>query len=142
MKKILPEKPSDLIELALNDLIKVEHDKRYKIDMNEWHRPNGDGICVVCQAGAVIAKTFKTPPTSLFDFFGASTWDNVRLDALDDIRAGNFEGFEASLELNTDLSNLSDVYYGARLWITYDRNPELYKMNMQTIAEFYKSIGF
>ncbi len=53
--KTLPDKPSELITLALNDLLKVEKDKRYKIDMDTWHTPNGK--CAICLAGAVMAKS-------------------------------------------------------------------------------------
>lgn len=56
----LPDKLSDLIELALSDLAKVERSKRYAVDMKFFHRPKG-GTCHVCFAGAVMAKTLGNP---------------------------------------------------------------------------------
>jgi len=55
--KTLPDKPSELIRLALDDLKKCEKSKKYKIDMWKWHESNGE--CAVCLAGAVMAQTLK-----------------------------------------------------------------------------------
>lgn len=52
----LPDKLSELIMIAINDLKACEKDPDYVIDMSEWHHPVGDK-CHVCLAGAVIAKT-------------------------------------------------------------------------------------
>lgn len=52
-----PEKHSKLILLAVKDLEKCEEDKRYIINLSEWHTPNSR--CAVCFAGAVMAKTLK-----------------------------------------------------------------------------------
>ena len=53
----LPDKPSELIRLALSDLEKCEGDSRYEVDMNEWHVPTQKGhVCYVCLAGSVMAK--------------------------------------------------------------------------------------
>ena len=60
----LPNKPSELIRLALADLEACENDEHYQIDMYHWHKPFNDnhtGIyCAVCLAGSVIAKTLGT----------------------------------------------------------------------------------
>jgi hypothetical protein len=53
----LPDKPSELIRLALADLRKCEADPRYLIDMAECYRPVTSELCYVCLAGAVMAKT-------------------------------------------------------------------------------------
>jgi hypothetical protein len=53
-------KPSELLELAMNDLEKCEADPRYEISMESWHDPNGE-ICKVCLAGAVMAQTCGLP---------------------------------------------------------------------------------
>ena len=53
----LPDKPSELIRLALADLRKCEADPRYLIDMAQWHRPVTSELCHVCLAGAVMART-------------------------------------------------------------------------------------
>ena len=62
----LPNKPSELLTVALNDLIKTEKDPRYKVDMYTWHDPhlddNDDGHCFVCLAGSVIAQSLEASP--------------------------------------------------------------------------------
>lgn len=60
----LPVRPSDLILLALSDLEKCENDPRYKICMSCWHIPSykeESMECLVCLAGAVMAKTLNAP---------------------------------------------------------------------------------
>lgn len=39
MKK-LPNNPSDLIMLALKDLVLIEKNKKYTVNMGAWHTPN------------------------------------------------------------------------------------------------------
>lgn len=54
--KALPNKPSELIRLAVHDLSEVERlKKKYRVDMNVWHKPNSH--CSVCFAGSVMAIT-------------------------------------------------------------------------------------
>jgi hypothetical protein len=55
----LPDKPSELILLALSDLEACEKDPNYKIDMYSWHSPTYGKICLVCLAGSVMAQTLK-----------------------------------------------------------------------------------
>lgn len=56
----LPNKPSELIRVALKDLKKAERSPRYKINMDVWHMPNGK--CSVCFAGGVMAFSCKASP--------------------------------------------------------------------------------
>ena len=52
-----PEKLSDLIDLAIADTRRLDHN-RYVPDWSVWHRPRPlDDKCMVCLAGAVIAGT-------------------------------------------------------------------------------------
>ena len=58
----LPNKPSELIRLAIKDLSAVEKLKEYKVDMHTWHEaPNDYNYykCQVCFGGAVMARTMK-----------------------------------------------------------------------------------
>lgn len=96
---MLPDKLSDLIEVALNDLELVEKDPRYKIRMDKWHSPQVDGKCHVCMAGAVMAMTLQQPvgrmmiPTH-FDYLNVGR----KLHALDLARAGYFANALRELE--------------------------------------------
>lgn len=52
----LPDKLSDLIDLAVTDLEVIEKNPRYKVDMSRFH--TGGDPCLVCFAGAIMANTF------------------------------------------------------------------------------------
>lgn len=84
--KQLPDKLSELIYIALEDLEKIEADPRYIIDMGTWHMPNGK--CAVCAAGAVMAKRLGADPTA---HISPSRFDDdteAKLDAIDLLRCG------------------------------------------------------
>lgn len=58
----LPDTPSQLIRAALLDVKDCSRDPRYQVEHpsfweHAWHRLNRKGKCVVCMAGAVIAKS-------------------------------------------------------------------------------------
>ena len=53
----LPNKLSDLMEVALKDLRRVERSKKYVVDMGKWHSPNS--VCHVCYGGAVMTRVLK-----------------------------------------------------------------------------------
>lgn len=85
-EKPLPNKPSALILLALKDLAKIERSKKYRVNMQHWHDPNGK--CKVCFAGSVMAKTLGVIPESYarpsqFDYTTAN-----KLFALNSFRIG------------------------------------------------------
>lgn len=89
----LPDKPSALIRLALDDLRKVERDARYAVDMGYWHtgtwEPEHNNTCMVCLAGAVMAGTLGADPTQVRypDCYSLET--EARLESLDCFRVGN-----------------------------------------------------
>lgn len=85
MKNVkLPDKPSELLQLALNDLEAAEASGQYNIDMSYWHSPGPQGrpmrdfpghsgdnrdvyknsLCTVCMAGSVLAMTLELEPTT------------------------------------------------------------------------------
>lgn len=87
---MLPHKPSDLIELALADLIKCERSIKYHIDMSVWHEPNG--TCAVCLAGAVMAKSLGVSITAdAAPHVDIPNADAGKLSALDQFRMGDCE---------------------------------------------------
>ena len=57
----LPNKPSELLTLALADLAKVERSKRYKVNMCTWHLPINKNLYQVCLGGSVLAKSLDYP---------------------------------------------------------------------------------
>ena len=108
-KSKLPNRPSLLIAVALDDLELVIQDPRYSIGMGDWHNPNTlDGTCMVCLAGAVMAKTFDVsteqklfPHNVAFDGRPHCLKDVEKLEALDSFRSGHILG---GMMKSTDLS--------------------------------------
>ena len=92
---ILPNKPSDLISVALSDLRKVESDEWYAVRMGVWHEPQ-ERACAVCFAGAVMAMTLHVPintATNPDEFKWAL---RRKLRALDAFRRGElYEAYSA-----------------------------------------------
>ena len=85
----LPSKPSALIRVALADLQKCEKDKRYGIDMGDWHQPHAKLCCVVCLAGSVMAQSLGA---QIGESRTPDDWSNTvarQLFALDDFRQGD-----------------------------------------------------
>ena len=61
----LPDTLHGLLRVGLDDLRLCEADPGYTVDMNHWHLPSKlmkPGTCLVCVAGAVMAKTLGVPP--------------------------------------------------------------------------------
>lgn len=87
----LPDKPSELIRVALADLAKVEADPRYVVDMGMWHEPLAppfDGKCAVCLAGAVMAGTLGISAERSLRPEDFDDDTNRKLDDLDEMRLG------------------------------------------------------
>ena len=89
--KELPDKPSELIRLALEDLRKAEADPRYTVNMNVWHEEQLDGearrTCSVCLAGAVMAGTLEKSPFDVLEPENCGRHQS-KLKALNQFRMG------------------------------------------------------
>ncbi len=134
----LPDKLSELILVALEDLEACEADPKYKINMDVWYEPKGKR-CHVCFAGAVMAN--KAPKVNLSaglgpEFFGA---EEDKFLALEEIRRGNFEGAISLLYkkhpkefgLPSDFNETHEPGIGR---FSYKRNLPKWKRYMQDIA--------
>jgi len=88
----LPKKLSKLAALALEDLKKVERSRRYVVDMGAWHEPadENDGLCYVCFAGAVMAKTCKLDRNATEEAMLGGP-ESSKFQALNYLRTGNVE---------------------------------------------------
>lgn len=106
----LPNKPSELILLALQDLAKARRDKKYYVDMATWHYPDSStNRCVVCLAGSVMAFTLKKSINKyLFpDDFAQDTRD--KLIALDYFRKGIISSGCRVLGIELPFDDFDDV---------------------------------
>lgn len=125
----LPDKPSALIRLALRDLEAVERmPKRYRIDMYAIHDPADDGVCEVCFAGAVMARSFKLPPDKL-SMPRDVTNEPEKLWALDSFRRGFVEN--AFQEMDRERPDGVPPAYRVP---DYSHSPSRFKASMRRIA--------
>lgn len=97
--KALPELPSTILKLAMDDLNQIEKTAGYRVDMGTWHQRRADEwigddiispdlLCHVCLAGAVMANTLKAPigKRAEPEMYPAATANKLR--ALDKLRTG------------------------------------------------------
>lgn len=110
IKNNLPNKPSELLMVALSDLEAIEKNPTYSIDLTILHSPlnhrwlNGDTRCAVCLAGAVMAQTLKVKPDINVPlnrrFLSKDTYQ--KLKAIDYFRQGQISEGLDSLGYNID----------------------------------------
>lgn len=130
--KTLPDKPSELILVALKDLEKLENRRGIVIDMGEWLTENVEGgkkVCSVCMAGAVMYNRLGIRPHDDPDSMNLITPGDLsdeatsaKLSALNHFRMGDINvglvrmGLScSSLPANlTDGEELSDLSFEDR----------------------------
>jgi hypothetical protein len=83
----LPDKPSELLRMGLEDFAKIEADPRYVVDLRRWHLPDG-AACRVGVTGAVMARRLGVLPEKYTWPFDFDDETRRRLSALDYLRAG------------------------------------------------------
>lgn len=83
----LPDKPSELIRLAISDLNKAKDDPSVYITMNTWYEQYRNH-CLVCLAGSVMKYTLDLDKLGGYDphFFGEDI--AKKLMTLNDFRVG------------------------------------------------------
>ncbi len=148
--KELPDKPSELIRLALGDLEKVEDSPMYEVDMNLWHTGlNGKfGICHVCLAGAVIASSLQHHNEDWVTPAHFNIPDKRKLIVIDHLRRGKL--LEAATELNGISIKEKDSFIDAieqnllpeNIVITYyEINKKFFKRDMNNLAFSLELLG-
>jgi len=135
-KSKLPSKPSDLIEVALKDLIKCEKSPKYKIDMDDWHSIDyGSDICEVCLGGSVMAQTLETPIGYASPDFVNEYSNSIK--ALDDFRRGSVGvGF-----WNLNLDGEEGEVFNREI-TDYEENAGKFKRQMRKLARDLRAAGF
>ena len=133
----LPDKPSELIRLALADLALCAADPNYRIDMGQWHMPE-HGVCQVCLAGAVMAKSLNASRAA--EFYPEDFPENrKKINALDVFRDGLV--CTALIDLGQDLSNWG---HGARSReiSSYSKDPDAFMADMHDLADDLEAKGY
>lgn len=128
----LPDKPSELIRLALADLRKCESYPAYKIDFNRWHYPELGGACCVCLAGSVIAQSLGKNPRFYSKPSDYNSDTEMKLEALDDFRSGNVDG---------GLFRMNIYEPGQRKYLHLNRNIPLYELSREDFHEVMESLA-
>ena len=132
----LPDKPSELIRIALDDLEACEADPRYEIDMGRWHGA-ADPTCSVCLAGAVMAQRLRI---SLDTDASPSSFDpdtDCKLLALNEFRMGYIG---SGLDFMKVPYNFDDISYGGYV-IDYRISPITFKKQLRDISNLLESKG-
>lgn len=127
----LPDKPSELIMLALRDLAVVESMKKdYVVDMHVWHIQERGEPCAVCFAGSVMAKTCGMNPARAVEPSDFTDKTHRKLMSLDYFRKGMiFAGLrEMRIQPPDYLIRETDI-------ISYKANRRRFKLGMQKMAE-------
>lgn len=137
----LPNKASELLRLAINDLELIEKDERYSIDMNTWHIYNNeDNKCAVCLAGSIIAKTLNYNILKLFNFSNFSENIHEKLEALNEFKNGNI--IWGLARLNLDYSFMKGELTEPSVDLTkYSENPSLFKQQILDLADIFEAEG-
>jgi len=132
---VLPDKPSELIRLALGDLRKCENDPIYTIDMGAWHEPM-EGTCYVCLAGAVMAQSKGYSDSELVMPF--HTDENNKYVALNYFREGRiYRGLGRMGFHSTAFPEIPEVCE-----ITpYGENPAQFHTDMESLAALLERHG-
>lgn len=149
--KTLPNKPSELIRVALADLRECEDDPNYDIHMSSWHTFNNvTAKCQVCLAGAVMAKTFEVPLRKAMGpddpEFNSGQQVAFKLFALDQIREGKiYHGVWTIMaaDIKTkDIEKIRKVEWD-NLPIPHHRiDREGFHKTLQKVADGLEAIGY
>lgn len=133
--KYLPKKPSRLIQLALEDLAVCETDPRYEICMGAWHGPVG-GICLVCLAGATMARLGATPDKT-FNHQSFGKVNRSRFLALNFFRTGRIN--DAFVELGIKRPRGIGAQYAVP---SYEFDPAGFKRALVRIFRRLEKLSF
>lgn len=153
-KKIgkLPSKPSELIKIAIKDLISAE--KMHKINMSSWFDINPKTReCTVCLAGAIMACTLKNtnkmtklvkeriptnaPSYTVLSISPYQLEESFALEAVDSFRQGDLQAGFASLDLALPSHFVTDVEI-----TQYSKNKSLFKKQMLALAKALAKEGY
>lgn len=149
IKTKLPDKPSELLKMAMDDLEAAEESDEYSVDMGHWYFPNisKEGsikTCKVCLAGSVMANMLpsdriKSCSPNTLKFNGEIDGDTRdKLMAIDEIRSGFIEHGINRMGIDTD-----DAYLPNYLDMTgYREDPVVFKEEIKNVIHELKKQGY
>lgn len=130
----LPDKLSDLLDLAVKDCKICEKDDYYVLNMNSWHMYDG-GLCYVCMAGAVMAQTMGVPFNHTTEMKEMPDEIYKKLSHINTMRIGSIPLEDCDQEIRRNFGNLIRPIYkeektGRADWEHYTK-----------AAEYLRSVG-
>lgn len=131
-------KLSTLLQIAVDDVCRSERSKKYKIEMHDWHNPDGMGRCSVCAAGAVMSRTLRCPVTR--SFVPSSYTDGAiikRLHAIDDLRQGYIARAAREIGLGWEIAACPPIVKVTK----YHDNKILWYSDMENLIALLKKNG-
>lgn len=155
----LPDKPSELIRLAVADLQSVRNDPRYVIDM-DWYFENrykNKQVCTVCLGGAVLARHVELNPKAKLHPFKMKKgsyleFDGVRkikfLDCVRRVVEQNYDfrsvetifewmtGFMPNVQITEEV-----VALGGKAPVKYADNPDAFIAAVERVADAFEESG-
>ncbi len=145
----VPDKPSELIRLAIADLKKTAAmPDDYTIDMHQWHGKDwqNEKKCSVCFAGSVMAQTLQAPrglslSNSAFDThweYAFAFLDQVRQYVVIPLLADYPADHEYN-RYNLPQSIAKDIRCMDRH--TFGENPDMFCKDMELIAYLFERHG-
>ena len=136
MTKTLPNKPSDLAELALRDMRRAIRSPLYHINMALFHVPND--TCAVCAAGSVMAFTLGVPHNE--DRTAGSFPEHIhrKLYAIDNLRGGCIG--DAFVELGW--SWLKGTMFDRKIAAYYRTNDKPFFRDMRRLIKDLRAAGY
>jgi hypothetical protein len=135
----LPDKPSELIKVAIRDLEAVERSRVYAVSMGQWHTKfESDNVCYVCLAGSVMAKTFKIKRNKTCSPASITNDDAQRkLYALNAFRIGDIVGAFNNLNMDVPMFIAEHVHMP-----TYSEDKVKFKSELLKLAKVLKAAGY
>lgn len=144
---MLPDKPSELILLALADLEKCELDDNYRVNMNVWHEydyPTSmeheyKPTCQICLGGAIMAQTLEVSLEECVDPSSFKGDLDPKLRSLNAFREGRLHEALKILSLERYNSSIPRVVpTTSYTTITYGDNRTNFYQCMNNIVEILK----
>ena len=131
----LPDKPSELLRLAMDDLAKCEGSKKYVVHMDIWHSGNvGLDKCLICLAGAVMSKTLGCPITE----HSSLSYYSIRV--ANKLRAVNFFR-KGDVNLALSCMQIKCLSFLNRRIIPYKDDPKLFRQDMNKLIRDLRKEG-
>ena len=144
LTSIIPNKPSELILLALHDFKLAETSKEYTINMGKWHNPafpeEKIHKCEVCFAGSVMAFSLGANINKYYEPDNFPR-EERKLRALEEFRNGQVDyGLDIfyTYEDITDYKSIDNYFFVP----SYNVDKEGFHITMTKMADYLKKKGY